>query len=202
MNRAFTLIELLVVIGIIAVIAALLFPAFAAGKKSSKGTVCLENIHHIIVAAALYGADNNDSLPYAPDASTKSIIAGGGTVFGDFRDQAASHLPDVTHLLATYHLPAETWRCPLDRNVLFELEPGHKPTWFEEFGSSYGFDDKDALRSLAFSQFAEPSKKDIFSDESAVHGPTGVSGLSLFRNVAFADLHCKATTSEALVGAN
>lgn len=59
--RAFTLIELLVVIAIIAILSAILFPAFAAAKESAKQVVCASNIKQVGVAMQLYMADNDDT---------------------------------------------------------------------------------------------------------------------------------------------
>ena len=61
--RGFTLIELLVVIGIIAVIAAILFPVFASTKRAAKKSDCLSNLHEIGLATQLYLGDADDVYP-------------------------------------------------------------------------------------------------------------------------------------------
>src|SRR5271170_4462111 len=61
--KAFTLIELLVVIAIIAVLAAILFPVFAAAKGSAKRTSALSNVEQIGKAVHLYLGDYDDHLP-------------------------------------------------------------------------------------------------------------------------------------------
>ncbi len=54
---AFTLIELLTVIAIIAVLAAILFPAFAQARENARQAVCLSNMHQIGMAALIYLQD-------------------------------------------------------------------------------------------------------------------------------------------------
>jgi prepilin-type N-terminal cleavage/methylation domain-containing protein len=65
LDSAFTLIELLVVIGIIAILAALLFPVFAQARERARQIVCISNAHQIAMAAYLYTQGWNDFLPPA-----------------------------------------------------------------------------------------------------------------------------------------
>jgi len=58
-TRAFTLIELLVVVGVIAILAALLLPAFGRSRESAKRIKCVSNLHQLGLAAHMYWDDNN-----------------------------------------------------------------------------------------------------------------------------------------------
>ena len=61
--RAFTLIELLVVISIIAILAALLFPAFAFARSNARRTACASNLRQTSLAFSLYQQDNDGGYP-------------------------------------------------------------------------------------------------------------------------------------------
>lgn len=62
-RNAFTLIELLVVIGIIAILAAILFPVFAQAKNAAKKSVCLSNMKQVAMATIAYSKDFDESTP-------------------------------------------------------------------------------------------------------------------------------------------
>lgn len=60
---AFTLIELLVVLAIISVLAAILFPVFAAAREKARQTACASNLRQIGLAFAMYESDWDGRLP-------------------------------------------------------------------------------------------------------------------------------------------
>jgi len=64
-RSAFTLVEILIVIAIIALLAALLFPAFSRARESGRQTTCVTNLHQISIAVQQYFQDERrypDSL--------------------------------------------------------------------------------------------------------------------------------------------
>ena len=62
-NRGFTLIELQVVIAIIAILAALLFPAFGTARAAADSTKCASNLRQIGMEVNAYINDNDYTFP-------------------------------------------------------------------------------------------------------------------------------------------
>jgi prepilin-type N-terminal cleavage/methylation domain-containing protein/prepilin-type processing-associated H-X9-DG protein len=73
-SKGFTLIELLVVIAIIAILAAILFPVFAAAREKARQTSCLANVKQIALAMQLYGTDWDYKAPQALAPSPKFVM--------------------------------------------------------------------------------------------------------------------------------
>lgn len=65
LRHGFTIIELLVVIGIIAILAALIFPSVSRAKARATQAKCLNNLHQIQVACINYASMNQGRYPTA-----------------------------------------------------------------------------------------------------------------------------------------
>ena len=63
-RRAFSLIEILVVIAIIAILAAILFPAFARARENARRTSCQSNLKQIGLGIMQYTQDYDERYPY------------------------------------------------------------------------------------------------------------------------------------------
>ncbi len=62
---AFTLLELLVAVAIIAILAALLFPAFSRARERGRVAKAISELHQIGVALQMYADDNDGAFPPA-----------------------------------------------------------------------------------------------------------------------------------------
>jgi len=109
------LIELLVVIAIIAILASMLLPAFSRGKRQSKVTVCLNNMHHIGVAMEYFVTDHG-AYPF-------NGTLGGHEVAREFvcpKETEEARLTEPrSRILYPYIKPSETFRCPEDKGLDF-----------------------------------------------------------------------------------
>lgn len=201
-SLAFTVIELLVVIAIIIVIAAILFPVLAQVRRYSQISVCTSNLHQMGKAIAMYSSDWDGGMPYAPDTLAKCGL-------GDSIDPSLpplhrlrSQIPyDVRALLQQYGCIQSLFRCPLEFNPFASAEKRKYPTWFEECGSSYWYDDKHALSGFKLSSYPEPASNVIMSDIEFTHLGQGAN-IDLYTkgtmNLLFADFHVKSHSKEEL----
>lgn len=71
-GRAFTLIELMVVLGMILLLAALLFPIFASVRDSAKRVTCVSNFHQVQMTSSMYMIDYDDKFLLSTHAPGRS----------------------------------------------------------------------------------------------------------------------------------
>src|SRR2546426_2603741 len=114
MNRraAFTLIELLTVIGIIAVLAALLFPVFATARGKAREITCVSNLRQIGLAIKMYSQDYDEVYPWAVDPTDKYTPA----IWAPFPQFQAEipFMPFMHEVLQPYIKSQELFHCPGD----------------------------------------------------------------------------------------
>jgi prepilin-type N-terminal cleavage/methylation domain-containing protein len=109
--RGLSLIELLVVVAIIAILAALLFPAFTEARRQGWRMQCVGNLRQIGTAVNQYLQDWEDTLPWAYQLDAVSSRGMRPT------------LPDV---LESYTRSRDIWRCPSDVGEIWPDGPfGH-----------------------------------------------------------------------------
>lgn len=91
---AFTLIEMLVVIGIIAILAAILFPVFSSARAKARQTACIGQLHQIVVALKQYQEDYR-GYPPAPAYDGTRFWGGVSSLWPDYiSDQGIFFCPD------------------------------------------------------------------------------------------------------------
>ncbi len=216
-QAAFTLIELLVVISIIAILAGLIFPAFANAKKAALKTQCISNLKQIGTAITLYMGDYDDQFPHAVDASDKFRPE----IWSDFPTFQAKipNMPLMSDVLDQYLKSKEVWKCPSDNgsSVLDshpQLDFNTSPSVLKVYQSSYFFRTEIAFKEFSSSTFKLPANTNVLFDASGHwHGDAGrvnrnevqTDPASAYRkiikfryNTLFGDMHVKSLNYDKL----
>jgi prepilin-type N-terminal cleavage/methylation domain-containing protein/prepilin-type processing-associated H-X9-DG protein len=160
--RAFTLIELLVVIGIIAILAAILFPVFGRARENARRSTCLSNMKQILLASTQYTQDSDELYP-----PSYTNISGKWVGF--------------TQLYQPYLKSTQLFQCPsdskTDRPALIDWTPAAGTGFVPSFHTSYLVNDKLGKPSapVALSVVVSPSTV-IYMAEGSKRATSSASG--------------------------
>ncbi len=170
----FTLVEVLVVIGIVALLAALLFPVFSQGRRSAKQNTCASNLRQLGLAVALYMQESDGLYPLALDAVDKADLAS-WSAWPEWQEEIVG-LPLLNSLLRPHVKDDKVFACPLDggTNILDDSRGGRllaSPSLFAHTGFSYKYRTLLALERMSESQLKMPANVDLLHDVTgAWHG--------------------------------
>jgi prepilin-type processing-associated H-X9-DG protein/prepilin-type N-terminal cleavage/methylation domain-containing protein len=96
-RRGFTLIEILVVLGVLLLLAALLFPAFGRVREDGKRKVCLSNMRQIGLTLTQYAQDNDRRYPPAPPSDDDGSLGWALTIANRVKNDAIFQCPSEPH---------------------------------------------------------------------------------------------------------
>ena len=129
---AFTLVEILVVLGIITLLAALLFTVFSRVREGGRRTVCVSNQKQIYAAFQLYLADNNGVYPKEYDLDHQKEGGWVDSIAALATSPAIFHCPSdsrwpMREIMATNGGRSLPSSYIVNRRVLTKIDIGVKP---------------------------------------------------------------------------
>jgi len=198
-RRGFTLVEMLVVIGIIAVLAGILFPVFARARAAARRTQCISNLKQLGQALEMYSSDYDDLYPWACDAPDKYCPQ----IWNGYPQWQMwiPYMPQIQDVLQSYTKNREVFHCMSDsgydylENTIYPLDA--RPSAFEAHGCSYHWRTEIVFEHMGPSLLAQPAETNILMDgHGSWHG--GRSYSSGRWNVLYGDGHVKNINAEQL----
>src|SRR5258706_15956312 len=157
--KAFTLIELMVVIAVIAVIAALLFPALSQGRASAQRITCLNNLRQLALATQMYWDENADmTFRYRGAATNGGVVWWFGWLEQWNGANEGARAFDVTlGALYPYLQGPGVESCPA-------LDHSFRRFKLKATGAAYGYGYNRHLSGVSTSKIARPTDLVLFVD--------------------------------------
>lgn len=173
-RRGFTVVEMAVVAGIIAMLMALLFPAYKAAMQKSSQGVCASNMKQVGMAILLFAADNNNWLPPGPDGQTINTFIRDSRFGG-----SDSNVVDKSNLeyYITNYIPARSLGKKRKGNPVFSCpahDKDHNIIWkrgscFGGAGGQYGIQNSENLNSVDTNDYFLVDFTKAFTNHSAIN---------------------------------
>lgn len=167
-SRGFTLIELLVVIAIISILAAILFPVFAAVRSKARTSMCATHMREIGLALLMYAQDFDERFPrpwwwqevaqgiwpgwYQADSSSPS----GGWCYCGWERKVEPYIASRVIFI-----------CPEDRYLWNRMDPWGQPRLPQD-DTSYGLNASGCAYN-ALGEFPKPSLTILIAETKAWH---------------------------------
>ena len=184
-TRAFTLVELLVVIGIIAILASIIFPVFLQTKRRALLTKCTSNVRQIGIAVKMYVQDYDERFPYA-----RTIDSG----------EELKDIPTLRQVLEPYVRNEDLWFCPSWIGEHGDLLTAQRSLW-RSYDATYGYNAfpgqaDQTLLGRRLGEVARPDTKPMVwcasgSAHSGINADEWAAGAVGAVNVCYVDGHVK-----------
>jgi len=175
-RAGFTLIELLVVIGIISVLAALLFPVFTQVREKARETTCLSNLRQIGMAEMAYIQDYDEVFWSTPEPG--GLITAQDQSDNGCTSAACAGTVYWSDLIMPYLRDKRVFSCPDNSDVLYDpdsyswpaVPQGSATSWTSgtAYRVTYGFASEgphaDPLKLWSLVDLKSPSQVALLSD--------------------------------------
>jgi type II secretory pathway pseudopilin PulG len=157
---------LLVVIGIIAVLAAILFPVFAAARGKAHSVRCVSNLRQIGMAMSMYMDDYDGFYPWGVDPADRLLPV----IWSEYPvwQSWIQWMPYMHEVVDPYIRSRELWHCPSDGGF-DELEDSGlplagRPEAFQAFGTSYMYRTELTFSRARQEALRDPVKVNVLFD--------------------------------------
>lgn len=169
-KRRFSLIELLIVLAAVAIVAAVLSPAFAMSQDTQRSMICLQNMRQIATGLAQYIDDNDERIFFRP--VTRRSIGRTRVLHPTFmsakRNAALFYQEQWYVLLMPYVRSSAIFSCPNDTKPSMSPDAMGKPSIPRSYIVS------SAIEDLTLAQVENPGQTIVVTEKWSGPGDTWI----------------------------